>query len=603
MNAPQLNTPQTQPQSYLTRLIKKPLALCAIAWLIFISLCALFPHLISSYDPLDQDLLVVKNLPSSEHWLGTDMLGRDILSRLMHGALPTLIGVVQALVVAAVLGIVIGVSAGYFRGRWDQVVSQYVSLLMSMPFIVTALAVLMVFGRSMTSAMITFGVLASSGVIRIVRSVTLSVREELYIEAARISGLSDVAIIRRHVLPRIAGPVIVQMSLFAAAAITTQTGISFLGLGVVPPAPTWGGMIYDAASSVNDFPWMLVPSGLTVALSILAFGLLGDALRDTAVETWAKSVHRKTSVEPIESLVGSGTLESLSIPKHVVLAVRNLTIQTSGNAHSQAKRLVDNLSFDLTAGETLGIVGESGSGKTLSSLALMGLLPSGTQVTSGEVYVQGRLISLSDEAALKPLRGQMIAMIFQEPMAALDPCFTVGHHLTEVLRAHKKMSAKDAKKEAIELLTQVQILDPVDIFTRYPHQISGGMAQRVGIARALALKPAVLLADEPTTALDVTVQAEILELLRSVSKVNQMAVVLVTHDWGVVADICDRAMVLYQGQVMETASVDDLFHAPKNDYTKALLRANPHNATVGQRLPTISDQLTDLKVEPSGANL
>ena len=578
--------------SFLSRLLKKPLALVAIAWLFFVVLCALAPTLISSIDPLDQDLLAVKQFPSHEHWLGTDMLGRDIVSRLAHGALPTMLGVLQALLVAGLLSISIGVSAGYFRGTWDKWVTQYVNLMMSLPFIVTALAVLMVFGRSMMSAMVTFGVLASAGSIRIVRSVTLGVREELYIEAARISGLSDVAIIVRHVLPRIVGPIIVSLSLFSAAAVTTQTGISFLGLGVVPPAPTWGGMIYDAASSVNDFPWMLVPSGLTVALTILSFGLLGDALTDTAVETWTRGGAQKKVVNTALDVNAD------PIDGDVVLAMRHVTIQTTA---LEAKVLVNNISFELRAGETLGIVGESGSGKTLTSLSLLGLLPSGVEVTRGEAAVMvgnnQQRIALTDTAKLAKLRGKTVGMIFQEPMAALDPCFTVGHHLTEVIRAHSKASSHEAKTQAIALLEQVQILDPEDIFKRYPHQISGGMAQRVGIARALALKPAILLADEPTTALDVTVQAEILELIRELSKSHNMAVVLVTHDWGVVADICDRALVLYRGNTMEQASVLDLFERPQHAYTKALLKANPHNVKAGDRLPTIADVMGDYSME------
>jgi peptide/nickel transport system permease protein len=575
--------------SFLARLLKKPVALLAIAWLVFVIVCAIAPTLISSLDPLDQDLLAVKQWPSSEHWLGTDMLGRDIVSRLAHGSLPTILGVLQALLVAALLSISIGVSAGYFRGTWDKWVTQYVNLMMSMPFIVTALAVLMVFGRSMLSAMVTFGVLASAGSIRVVRSVTLNVREELYIEAARISGLSDFAIITRHVLPRIVGPIIVSMSLFAAAAVTTQTGISFLGLGVVPPAPTWGGMIYDAASSVNDFPWMLVPSGLTVALTILAFGLLGDALTDTAVETWTRGGASKRLIST--ALEANTDVASTS----AVLAMHHVTIQTTGAA---PKVLVNDISFELKAGETLGIVGESGSGKTLTSLSLLGLLPSGVEMTRGEATVMlngtQQRIALTDTPQLARLRGKTVGMIFQEPMAALDPCFTVGHHLTEVIRAHSKVSSDEAKAQALALLKQVHILDVEDIFKRYPHQISGGMAQRVGIARALALKPAILLADEPTTALDVTVQAEILELIRELSKSHNMAVVLVTHDWGVVADICDRALVLYKGDKMEEASVIDLFERPQHPYTTALLKANPHNVKAGDRLPTIADVMKEV---------
>lgn len=580
-------------RSFASRLLRRPLALLAIAWLLFVVVVALFPQALTAIDPLDQDLLAVKQGPSTEHWLGTDMLGRDILSRLAHGAGASLVGVAQALAVAALLAVSIGVSAGYSRGWWDRLVSQYVSLLMSMPFIVTALAVLMVFGRSMLAAMVTFGVLASAGTIRLVRSVTLGVREELYIEAARISGMRDGAIIVRHVLPRIVGPVVVQLSLFAAAALTTQTGISFLGLGVVPPAPTWGGMIYDAAASVNDFPWMLVPSGAAVALTILSFGLLGDALRDTAVERWSKTPHKARP----RAVAAAAARMPPSAPD-LALALRGGRIEVAGEA-ADTPPLVRDLSFELKRGEILGIVGESGSGKTLSSLALMGLLPAGVQAAAGEVVVLGERIALSDESRLKQLRGRTLGMIFQEPMAALDPCFTVGHHLTEVIRFHERVGRAEARRRAIALLEQVQIRDPEAVMSRYPHQISGGMAQRVGIARALSLNPAILLADEPTTALDVTVQAEILELLRHLSQSRQMAVVLVTHDWGVVADLCDRALVLYRGQMMECDAVENLFHRPQHAYTRALLRANPHNAVPGQRLPTLQDALAAESVSSS----
>ena len=186
-------------------------------------------------------------------------------------------------------------------------------------------------------------------------------------------------------------------------------------------------------------------------------------------------------------------------------------------------------------------------------------------------------------------------MIFQEPMAALDPCFTVGHHLAEVIRLHQGGTSADVQKRIIALLEQVKIADPADVARRYPHQISGGMAQRVGIARALAAEPRILLADEPTTALDVTVQAEILDLLRSLSASRNMSVVIVTHDWGVVADLCDRAMVLFQGRALETARVIDLFEKPSHPYTAALLRANPHGANPGEPLPTIEETLRRLE--------
>ncbi len=568
--------------AFVRNVLKRPLALLALVWIVAIVLGAVLAGQLAPFDPLEQDLLALKLWPSPEHWLGTDALGRDVWSRLLFGLRPTLEGIAEGVLVCALLGLPLGITAGYFGGWWDKCVLQYVSLLQSMPGIVVIFAVLAVFGQSMLVSMVTFGVLGSAGVSRVVRSATLSVREELYIAAARISGLSDAAILLRHVLPRIAGPVIVQLSLFAGITIIVQTGLNFLNFGVPPPAPSWGGMIFEAAASLNDFPWLLVPSGGVVAISILAFGFLGDSLRDASTESWTRPSKRQSAAVRQASMPAD-------IPAGALLSLRNVCIATGSGAAERL--LVQGLSLDLQAGETLGIVGESGSGKTMSILALMGLLPPGTYIASGVAVLGGELIDLSNLPRLAQLRGKVLGMVFQEPMAALDPCFSIGYQLTEVLRLQGRFTAQEIQHKVIGLLEQVKIPNPQDVALRYPHQISGGMAQRVSIARALACEPRILLADEPTTALDVTVQSEILALLRSLCASRQMAMLFVTHDWGVVADICDRAMVLRHGQVLESADVVSLYHRPQHPYTQALVAANPHNSQPGQRLPTVDDML------------
>jgi peptide/nickel transport system permease protein len=575
---------QTPNASFVRRLLSRPLAVVALLWLVLLLVLSIGAPVFAPLDPLEQDLLALKQLPSAEHWLGTDALGRDVFSRMVHGVSLTIAGVIEAVVMASLLGLSLGVSAGYFGGLWDRCVQQYVSLVQSLPTMLIMLAVLAVFGQAMLPAMVTLGVMGSAGVSRVLRSVTLAVREELYIAAARISGLSDAHIILRHVLPRIAGPVIVQMSLFAAIAVIVQTGISFLGLGVAPPAPTWGSMIFEASASLNDFPWLLVPSGGVVALTVLSFGLLGDSLRDASTESWSRPAVR-------QSVKARQAIQPKDLPEGCLLSLRDVTIVTGTG--SATRTLVQGVNLDLKQGETLGIVGESGSGKTLTSLSLMGLLPPGVHVSTGTAVINGEVIDLSNEKRLTQLRGATVGMIFQEPMAALDPCFTIGHQLAEVIRL-QGLGATQVQAKVMALLEQVKIPNPQDVAKRYPHQISGGMAQRVGIARALASEPRILLADEPTTALDVTVQAEILALLRSLSQSRQMAVVLVTHDWGVVADICDRAMVLRHGQVLESATVVDLFHRPQHPYTQALLAANPHSAKPGDVLPTVDDKLMNI---------
>ncbi|WP_346898977.1 dipeptide/oligopeptide/nickel ABC transporter permease/ATP-binding protein [uncultured Roseibium sp.] len=574
----------------IVEVLKRPLGLISVLWLAMVILVAIFANQVAPYDPLRQDLLAIKQYPSTAHLLGTDAFGRDVLSRIIAGTSSTVAGICLALSIAAVLGVIMGVAAGYF-GRWiDRAIGLFIEIVMALPNIIVLLVILTIFQRDMFAAMITVGVFGSANTARIVRGVTLGVRNELYIEAARIAGLSDFAVIWRHVIPRILGPITVQLSVFAAITILIQTGISFLGLGIQPPNPSWGGMILDASVSINDFPWLLVPSGLTVATTILAFGLLGDSVRDSLAARWT-AVSR-----PPKNMAGRVThLPSAEkVDGNVALSVRGLSIMTWKGG--EAKVLVDNLCFDLLAGETLGIAGESGSGKTLSSLAILGLLPAGVQVMSGAVQFGGKTYDLTRPETLASLRGCDIAMIFQEPMAALDPCYTVGHHLVEVIRRHETIGRAAAHAKAVEALREVQISDAENVMKKYPHQISGGMAQRVGIARALLPAPSVLLADEPTTALDVTVQAETLDLMRLAQERRQMAMLFVTHDWGVVADICDRAMVMYQGKQLETANVDTIFSHPQHPYTRALLAADPHRARIGERLPTIQDVLKEGQV-------
>ena len=597
--APKAAVAQPKPPSFMVRLLKKPLAVASLIWLAIVVIVGIIGQFWTPYDPILVNLKVFKEMPSAAHWLGTDALGRDVMSRLMAGTMLTITGVIEAMLTAMIIGVILGLVAGYFGGWWDRFIMQITNIIVALPGIILLLTVLVVFNREMLAAMIVFGFMGSATITRVVRSVTLSVRQELYIDAARISGLGSFYIITRHVVPRIIGPLIVQLSLFSAIAIVTQTGINFLGLGVAPPAPTWGGMVAEAAVAMNDFPWLLVPSGVAIALTVLAFGLLGDSARDAASEGWTKSartggkVQNNDNVAEQDAAVAKAKTE---LNKDVYLSVRGLTIVADNGEKTSV--LVDNMNLDLAHGETLGIVGESGSGKTLTSLALMGLLPTGTRVRAGVMQLGGKVYDLRDHDSIRDLRGNTIGMIFQEPMAALDPCFTISSQIVEVIRRHLGLDKKAAKEMAVELLRKVRIPNPEEIAKRYPHQVSGGMAQRVGIAKALVANPKLLLADEPTTALDVTVQAEVLDLIRDLSEQNDMAVILVTHDWGVVADSCDRALVLYHGETMEMDTVKNLFTKPSHPYTQALLKANPHNAKVGQPLPTIQGSLESLLNAP-----
>jgi peptide/nickel transport system ATP-binding protein len=268
-----------------------------------------------------------------------------------------------------------------------------------------------------------------------------------------------------------------------------------------------------------------------------------------------------------------------------LLEVTDLSVSFTG--HKETVTVVDHVSFSVRAGETLGIVGESGSGKTVSSLALVGLLPRNSTVTGSARFDGRELISMSTRQ-LRNVRGNDISVIFQEPMTSLDPSFTVGNQLMEAYRNHKGGSKTAARERAMEMLRLVGIPEPQKRISEYPHSFSGGMRQRVMIALALICSPRLLIADEPTTALDVTIQSQILELLRRLQDDLGMAIIFVTHDLGVVASVCDQVSVMYAGQAVEQAPIDDFFAAPRHPYSIGLLDSMPQSVVKGERLRMIA---------------
>jgi dipeptide transport system ATP-binding protein len=279
-----------------------------------------------------------------------------------------------------------------------------------------------------------------------------------------------------------------------------------------------------------------------------------------------------------------------------LLDIQNLTVQFE--TATGWFKAVDGVSMSVEPGEVLAIVGESGSGKSVAMLAVMGLLPWTARITADKMEFQGRDIQKISAAERRKLIGKDVAMIFQEPVASLNPCFTVGFQIEEVLRLHMGLSRQDCRARAIELFKLVGLPDPAERLNHFPHQMSGGQCQRVMIAIAIACNPKLLIADEPTTALDVTIQKQILDLLMKLQAETGMGLIMITHDMGVVAETADRVIVQYKGRKMEEADVLSLFENPKNPYTRALLSALPENAT-GDRLTTVSDFLAS--AETGGA--
>jgi peptide/nickel transport system permease protein len=591
----------------IRRLLHKPLFVVSAAWIALLALASILAPWLAPYGPAEQDITHPLEGPSAEHWLGTGTLGLDVLSRLLYGGRITLIGTVISITVYAAVGIPAGLWAGYRGGLFDRILLRTSDIFYAIPGAVLVLVVLAIRPGDETAAMITIGLLAAPSFARVVRSATLSVREQLFVRASQAAGLREPLIVLRHVLPAVRGTIIVHVALFATAAIGLETGLGFLGLGTTKV--TWGSLVSEASTNLGNQPWLLVPSGLLIISFILALGLIGDAVRDASAEGYAvvgrpvRSRRRResgagtdttsagTDARPHGPAVGSApggvcaADDLLVTTEHPILAVRDLTVafEISG----APTPVVSDVSFQIGAGQRVGLVGESGCGKSVTAMALLGLLKGTGRVTSGRMTFDGADYDLKDPGATTALRGSRIGVIGQDPVSGLDPCFTVGTQIAEVVRTHRRCSRPAAKQRMLELLQMVQMPDPAAIAGSYPHQLSGGMAQRVGIAAALAGEPDLLLADEPTTALDVTVQAEILDVLRDLG----MAVVLVTHDWGVLVDLCERAVVMYAGQVVEDAPIEQIVRRPQHPYTAALLQSNPHFARRGEPLPAIGGQV------------
>jgi len=567
-------------QSLRTVVITYPVAAAASIYLLALVVSVTAASFVAPDAPEQQDLTHVLAGPSGAHWLGTDRLGRDVLSRLLFGAQVTLLDVAVATMVFLALGVPLGVVAGYL-GRWlDRVVGRFADLVLAMPAIVILLMVVAIFPGNDIATMIALGVIGCPGLLRIVRSATIAIRGELCVKAAQLSGLATPAILHRHVLPRVAGPIIVQTSLFCATALLAESGLSFLGLTRPETrGPSWGNMVGEASTVMSENPWLLVPTGGALILTVMAFGLIGDAVRDATMEKSGPTAsflpHRPRLRRAEEPTLPPPATDAPA------LSVRRLTVTLAG------KTVIRDVTFDVAPGEAVGIVGESGCGKTITARAILGLLPGGAVITDGSVVFDRGDLTMLSEKNLNRVRGAGIAFISQNPVGGLDPTFTIGNQLREIVRRHHPHSRRQARIEAERLLRLVRLPDPASVLRCRPDQLSGGMAQRVSIAMALAAKPKLLVADEPTTALDVTVQAEILALLRDLRHRLGMALLLITHDWGVLADQCERAVVMYAGEVVETATVDQLYARPRHPYTAALLAANPHVARTGQALPSI----------------
>ncbi|MET8006705.1 dipeptide/oligopeptide/nickel ABC transporter permease/ATP-binding protein [Nonomuraea glycinis] len=493
---------------------------------------------------------------SAAHPLGTDNLGRDLLARVLVAGRFSLLLALAAALIGAVAGVVLGALPSVLPTRLARLVTGAVNALVAFPGLLLAMFTAVVAGLGARGAVLGIGVAIAPGFARLTQTLAASVAGADYVSAARMLGVPRRRILVRHVLPNIAEPLILNLTQALGGALLGLAGMSFLGLGVQPPSYDWGRLLFDGFGRIYVTPVVAIGPAVAVALAGIGFNLLGDTLARRAARTTVPGKKATTSVAADTEKPDEGA----------VLEVKDLTVTFPGGVTP-----VRQLSLSVRPGEIVGVVGESGSGKSLTAAAIGGLVPYPGTVGYGRLRLCGKDVT---ELSRKEL-GTSLAMVFQDPMASLNPALKVGGQLAEVAVVHQGATRAEARGRAVDRLGHVHLPEPDKQAKKHPHELSGGMRQRAVIAMGLMGTPRLIIADEPTTALDVTVQRQILRLLREVTEETGSAALFISHDIAVVGELCDRVVVMYAGRVVEELPVDRLATGAAHPYTRALITSLP----------------------------
>ena len=558
----------------------------AVTFLLLVVAVAVMAPLLTNYSPLASGPPVKP--PSGDHWFGTDAIGRDIFSRVAYGARSSLVIGLCATAAALVAASVLGSIAATAGKAVSEVLMRVLDIIMSFPGIALAAVFVAVFGNSLPVLVFAIGFLYVPQLSRVVRANVIAAFGEDYVSASRVLGASTAHILLKHVARNCIAPIAVFATVLVADAVVFEASLSFINAGVKPPNPSWGNILADGKQLLLTGAWWptFFP-GLMILLTVLALNILAEGLTDAlaapAVKPAAASKSDSEVVAEANTLgqtsaeeAAASLNESLSALAEAeknndrrlvfdgaddnLIEVRNFSIQFP-NSHGDVK-IVDNVNFTVRAGETMGLVGESGCGKSITAMAIMGLLPK-TAKLSGEIIYNGKnLLELSPQEH-NALRGHEIAMIYQDALSALNPSMLIRTQM-------KQLTKRGGKRTAEELLELVG-LDPERTLQSYPHELSGGQRQRVLIAMALTRNPRLLIADEPTTALDVTVQHQVVQLLNDLREKLGFAMIFVSHDLALVGRLAHKITVMYAGQVVEQGTTREILTDPRHEYTRGLL--------------------------------
>ena len=536
-----------------------------------VAMCLMAPW-ITSADPTATDFTNMLLPPSSVNPLGTDDFGRDVFARLLYGGRASLSIAAAAVLVVTAVGVTVGIAAGYFGGIVDIVLTKVIDVLLAFPRLVLAIAVAALMGGGMVPLIIAVSAVAWPAYARIIRAFTLQIKQEGYVLAARTMGTPAWKVLVHHVALNLIGPILVLAMLDLGNLILSISALSFLGLGVAPPQPEWGAMLNEGRAMMELAPWLVLAPGAAIFIVVLAANYCGDIVRDS---TEGRPVHgprnwlsrsreggRRPSAEPATAA------------GQPLVAFNGVAVDvTDPRSPYFGRRILDGVSFTVRHGECVGLIGESGSGKsTLASLAL-GLTRPPLALTAGSVDLFGTDTGKWGWDDWRDIRGRAVALVNQDPLSALNPVLKIGEQIGEVMAVHTLATRTAIDARVQEVLNDVHL--PPGVVDHYPHELSGGMRQRVVIAMGLVNRPSLLIADEPTTALDVSTQIRILDLLCELQRQYGLGLLFISHDLRVVSRVADRVVILKEGQVVDQGATEFVFAASRVPYTRALMAAVP----------------------------
>ncbi len=585
--------------------------------LLIVVLIAVFASVLAPYDPLQ--IFDARMAPNSSYLFGTDDKGRDVLSRMMYGARYSLTIGLGATIFAFIAGSIIGAFAAVSRKWISEIIMRILDVIMSFPGIALAATFVIVFGTSVPSLIFAIGFLYIPQIARIVRANVMSEYNQDYVRAVVVSGARAPHILMKHVVRNCIAPIVVFTIVLVADAIVFEASLSFISAGIPEPTPTWGNILADARGGVlSGRWWQALYPGLAIMITVLCLNILSEGMTD------AMAAAPKADISPREDNLSTKReadkfvadprlaykaqeemlekrLAALRETENIrhdrfpartdvppVLEVKDLCIRFPRHG---AVNVVDHVSFVVRPRQTMGLVGESGCGKSITSLTIMGLLDPRAEIT-GEIMYNGQNLIGLDNTHYNQLRGREIAMIYQDALSSLNPSMLIRSQM-------KQLTKRGGTRSAEELLELVG-LDPKRTLDSYPHELSGGQRQRVLIAMALTRDPKVIIADEPTTALDVTVQKQVIDLLNKLQKELGFAMVFVSHDLALVAEVANSITVMYAGQVVEQGPVHEILCNPIHEYTRGLLGSVLSIEAGGQRLHQVPGSVPSPKDFPEG---